>query len=204
MNAAMLMLVAGSLASPAPTPAIGSLTIRPNVTATFVLERAAVPSARPSASAAAAPEKSMAFMATGGAWVHPGTNLLVGGGATFKPIKTHDQISVAADILLGWAKVVNPIMARASMAEGEFSTKRALFFLISMNVLYELQLKMGAWKPSVGGGIVIDHGSGSTSFNADLKLVWMYLLSSGAYLRPEVRFILASGVPILLLFSYVF
>lgn len=206
MNAAMLLLVAGSFAPAAPTTLTPTAqAFAPSVVATFLSADAPMPALSPSVAPAAtgATDPALHVFVEGGAWVHPGMWGLIGGGATFRPLKSNDKISIQGDVLLGWEKVTTTVQTTALLG-AQVSTSRRLFALFAFNVVYALQFQLGPFNPAVGGGVYFDHEPFDTTVRADVKLQFIHKMANGGFIKPEMRFILAHSVPLLVLFSYGF
>jgi len=217
MNAAMLLLVAGSLtpAQATPTP-ISPLVLAPKVMATFANPMAVLQAAKPPAAAPA--EKRLRVHVGGGAWLHPGQYVVFGGGVSFKPMKDKPELAIQADVYIGPYTTSTYVVQSAAAgglneattptsfvqgleAAGLYEDSTSIFALIGFNVLYTLPvMKTSSWKTHLGAGLMIDKGNGYTDAYFDVKILFTHLMGSKE-LRPEFRFAFGSSVVIVGLFS---
>ncbi len=196
MNAAMLMLVATTLATPTPapaTPTVVAQSLKLMSHTTFVSPSAAIQSKQRGSVAG----KSVFVDIQGGLIVNIGTGFFAGAGASITPGK-NDRISILADFNF----------ARANSTNG---------YYISFNGVYNLKPTSSGNVPFVGAGISIIHfgvtvnipGFGSfsasgTSTNLPV-LAGIKLKSDTAHpLKVFVRLVPGVGTPIVFGVGYGF
>jgi hypothetical protein len=193
MNAAMLMLVASTMA--APQPAANASSVSPNFgighQVTFVSDD--VPSldqARPPGSSASPTHQMhgkqvMVIAQAGIQFCCSTTGFMVGVGAAFMPIADNDKVEINAD--------------------GNFQHFGGNGFNISVNGQYDMHMSNSKMTPFFGGGLDIAHFPGST--NAGLQLLGgiQAEMSSGRAVRAQIRFAFVASVTVTeLLFGFAF
>ena len=195
MNAAMLMLVASTIA--APQPATNDLSASPSLSmghsVTFVTDepdvfqgtKPATPAGKPSPTHQAA-GKSVTIMAQGGIlFCCSYTGFAIGVGAAFTPMQTHDQFEINADFNFH----------RIASANG---------WDISFNGAYLFHLNNSKVKPFAGGGLVISHLNYNTNAAFQILGGVQTALASGRDLRFQIRFGFFSSTVTLLLIGIAF
>src|SRR5262249_31261770 len=141
MNAAMLLLVAGSFAPVDPAANFSPSVFQSSVVATFratepaeslPMFRLAAPVAPRGLTSAPTPrgagEKRVRFLVEGGAGLHPGVYGVSGGGALCKPMKDKPEFSVQADVLVGFYRTGASQLAAVSFLAGPSTAEETHLF----------------------------------------------------------------------------
>src|ERR1022692_1912427 len=184
MNAAMLMLVASTMA--APQPATNDLSVSPSFSmghhATFATEAVpddvdvdqTRPPGSPSSPTHQAGGKTLMIIAQGGiAFCCSTTGFVAGVGVGLMPIHDNDKIEIDADF--------------------NFIHFGGNGVYISFNGQYDIRLNNSNMIPFAGGGLGIAHAGGGTNTGLQIYGGIQVAMSSGRAVRVSIRFLFAGG-----------
>jgi len=181
MNAAMLMLVASTMATPQPandTNAIPHFSTGRNVT--FISENVAddVDQQRPPGSSASPTHQMggkqvMIIAQAGVTFCCSTTGFIAGAGVNFMPMKDNDKIEIDVD--------------------GNFIHFGGNGIYVSFNGQYDVHLNNSKMIPFLGGGLGIAHFGGGTNTGLQIYGGIQAAMSSGRAVRVSIRFLFAGG-----------
>ena len=181
MNAAMLMLVASTMATPQPAND-ASLSPQLNLAqhVTFVTENVAdeIDQQRPPGSASSpthqmAGKQIMVIAQAGVTFCCSTTGFIAGVGAGFMPMHDNDKIEIDVD--------------------GNFIHFGGNGIYISFNGQYDIHLNNSKMVPFLGGGLGIAHAGGGTNTGLQIYGGIQASMSSGRAVRASIRFLFAGG-----------